>query len=130
MRKFNLFVGIALAILSVLTILANYFNVIPVIITGTTVALSALCGLIAMLQVYYWVEYLEDYNPGRFWSIYSAIGGVICIVVLNAMGFHLVTEKFGASALYGLTGTLFPIIGLFIGDIGRVLFRSEKPVVF
>lgn len=128
MKNFNWIFGVVLAIVSILTIMANYFNVVTLFVTIVDAMLSVSFGFIAMLQVYHY-QSLQNHNPGKFWLIYSTCGGVVLIGVCYASIFNLVSKRFAVSTMIGLTSILIPIFGVLIGDIARVLTKSESSAI-
>lgn len=128
MKKFNKKLGIALAIVSVISCVANYFNVMTLPITVVSFAFSAFVGFVAMMQVYRYEDWHYD-NPGLFWFVYSAISGVVLISIFYAVGFELIENHLAVSILTGFSPTLAPVMGIFFGDCGRALIKSQPSVV-
>lgn len=128
MTKFNFLTAISLAVVSMLAVVANYFNVFAVPTLWVNVTLSVIVSIFAFLQVWYYSEF-EDQNPLRFWLGYSTIIGMIIIGVLFASGSNAIQENLGVSMLTGLTPGLFPIMGVVFGNYGRVVFEKETSLI-
>jgi len=126
MKKNVKFAG-ALTITSLLTILALYFHVHPMAVLTFSMCLTMLISFIVMMSSYHYNGY--DFNDGQFWFVYSALGGVIIIALLYTNGVHIINPHLAESAILGLAPTTIPVIGLFIGDCGRVLIKNEPSVI-
>ena len=129
MKKINKKLAIALAIVCMISCVANYFSLMVLPIVAVSFVFSAFVGFVAMMQVYTYQSWAWDHNPGRFWFIYSAIIGVILISVFYAVGFGLIENHLGISVLTGLSPALAPVVGVFLGDCGRILFKTQPSVV-
>ena len=128
MEKINKKLGIALAIVSVISCVANYFNVLILPAIVASFAFSAFVGFVAMMQVYHYEDWNSD-NPGLFWFVYSAISGVVLIFVFYMVGFGLIEDNLAISILTGLSPTLAPIMGVFLGDCGRIIIKAQPSVI-
>ena len=122
MENSNWKLGAVLVILSILTYLANYFDVLAVPAIVVSVSLSVFIGCVAMVQTFCYIdnESFND-NPGTFWFIYSSVNGVIMVCVIYALGMHMINEQLSLALLYGISPTLIPSIGVFLGDCGRII---------
>ena len=128
MKKFNKRLAIALAALCAIACAASYFNVLALPAALANFVFSAFVGFIAMMQVYHY-ENWHDKNPGIFWFVYSAVSGVFLISVFYAVGFELIMEHPAISILTGFSPTLTPVIGVFLGDCGRILVKAQPSVI-
>ena len=128
MEKINKKLGIALAIVSVISCVANYFNVLILLAIVASFAFSAFVGFVAMMQVYHYEDWHCD-NPGLFWFVYSAISGVVLISVFYMVGFELIEHHLAISILMGLSPTLAPVMGVFLGDCGRIIIKAQPSVI-
>jgi uncharacterized membrane-anchored protein len=128
MENINKKLGIILGFLSIISCIANYFNVLVLPATLASFVFSAFVGFIAMMQVYHY-ENWHDNNPGMFWFAYSAVSGVFLISVFYAVGFELISDQSTISILTGFSPTLLPTMGIFFGDIGRILFKGKPSVI-
>ena len=120
MKKFNIIAGIILLIASILTALAWYFNVLPntaLIVTGV---IAAIVVFIAALEHFYHREW-HEYNPGQFWSVWSAILAVIAVIVLYLRGFEVLDSHLAGAIITGAAFSVVPIVGVFFGDLGKVI---------
>ena len=129
MKKFNKTLGIILAILSIISFVANYFNVMDLPVTVVCFAFSVFVGFVAMMQVYHYQEWATDCNPGMFWFVYSATSGILLIGLVYATGFELIENQLAISIMTGFSPTLVPVIGIFVGDLGRIIIKSEPSVI-
>ena len=127
MKKVNVKFGVALAIMSLLTMVAFYFEVLSAVMLTISICLSAFISFIAMMNVYHYNGY--GYNTGKFWFAYSAVGGVIIVALIYASGMHLISDHLTLPLIMGLFPVLIPVIGIFLGDCGRVLFKAESSAI-
>ena len=128
MKKINKKLGTVLAIVSIISCVANYFNVMVLPMVVASFAFSVFVSFVAMMQVYHY-ENWHCNNPGIFWFAYSAISGVILISVFYAVGFELIENHLAISILTGISPTLAPVMGVFLGDCGRVLIKTQPSVI-
>ena len=128
MRKFNFLTAISLAVVSVLAVVADYFNVFAVPTFWVNVALSVIVGIFAFLQVWYYSVF-EDHNSLMFWLGHSAIIGMIIVGVLFASGSNAIQENLTVSMVTGLAPNLFPVMGAAFGFYGRVVFKKEPLLI-
>ena len=128
MKKIDKKLGIALAILSVISCVANYFNVFANPVLVTNFILGVLAMTLAMMETYHYREYYSQ-NSSWFWFIYSVVFGVVLIANFYATGLEWVNKQFGLSLMMGLWPTILPVLGVFFGDIGRILFKGEPTVI-
>ena len=128
MKKSNKKFAIALAIVCVISCIANYFNVMVLPVIVASFVLSAFVGFIAMMQVYHYEEWHSD-NPGSFWFVYSAVSGVVLISILYAVCLELVDNHLAISILTGLSPTLTPVMGIFLGNCGRILIKAQPSTI-
>ncbi len=129
MEKFNRNLGITLAILSILSCVANMFNMLGLPAIIASFAFSALVGCIAMIQTYHHDENLLCDNHISFWIFYSVISGIIMFIVSCVGRFGWIENHIATSIIFGLIPTLMPIVGVFFGNFGRILFKGEPSVI-
>jgi hypothetical protein len=127
MEKINLKFGIALEILGILSYLGNYYDVLAGPAIVMSISLSVFLGYVAMMQTFHSGD-ISFSNPGLFWLTYSSINGVVLICAIYAAGIHLVGEHLSVSLIYGLSPTLVPSIGVFLGDCGRILIGKQSAI--
>jgi len=127
MKKINVIFAGALTAMSLLTIGAFYFQVLPMIVLTITYCFSAFIAFAVMMSVYHYNGY--DVNIGQYWLAYSAMGGVIIIALLYATGMHFINAHLAESIIVGMSPTTVPVIGLFLGDCGRIIVKDEAPAV-
>ena len=120
--------GIALAIMSFISSITVYFDVMTVLTIAVSVILAALISILAMLQVYHHQEF-GNQNSGIFWMCYSAIAGVIMIAIIYSTGLNLISDHLSLSLLSGMFPTILPAIGVLLGDIGRILFQGKSSTI-
>jgi len=120
MKKFNIVVGIILLIASILTALACYFNVLPKMAMIVTGVIAAVVMFIATLQQFNYREW-HEYNPGKFWSVWSCIVCAITVVVLYLCGFEVLDQHLAGAIIIGGTFSGVPIIGVFFGELGECI---------
>ena len=127
MRKIDKILGIALMIVSILSCVANYFNVLatPLIVAGAIVGIFAMT--LAMMETYHHQSYYNE-NSSWFWLVYSATLGAILVGNFYSTGIGLINERLGLSLL-GLSYGILPVLGVFFGNIGRILFKGEPSVI-
>ena len=129
MKNFNKMLGIILAILSLISCAANYFYAMDLPVTVVCFGFSVFVGFVAMMQVYHYQEWSTDCNPGIFWFLYSATSGILLIGLVYVTGFQLIENHLATSILTGFSPTLVPVIGIFVGDLGRIIIKSEPSVI-
>lgn len=128
MRRINKRLGIVLAISGILSGIANYFNVLATPTLVTSLVIAAFVAFIVMMLIYNYQSY-QEYNPGTFWLVYSALGGAFFVFAFYAMGFNLISQSFSVAIAIGILPILLPTIGLFLGDCGRILLKSEPSAI-
>lgn len=128
MKKFNKKIGASLIIMSILSIVANYFDVLSTATTVISVILSAFVGFIVMMQTYHYQEH-QEHNPAKFWFIFSVISGIVLVCMFYAVGLKLISNQIAQSLATGLFPLLIPAIGIFLGDVGRVVLKDEPSVI-
>ena len=128
MRKIDKILGIALMIVSILSCVTIYFNVLttPVLVIGFVVGIFVMA--IAMMGTYHYQSYYNE-NSSWFWLVYSAAFGVILVGNFYATGIGLIKERLGLSLSVGLSYAILPVLGVFFGDIGRILLKGEPSVI-
>ena len=129
MKKFNKIWGSLLGVISIISIAIVYNNqeaAIPVSYVGLAVA--ACTTFIVCMQVANYHGY-EDYNPGKWWFTYSVCWGLCFIGLIYAAGFHLIPEHVASSILCGNPAVLAPVIGLFLAQTWKSVFRGEELVI-
>ena len=119
--------GITLAIVSILSCVANYFNVFANPVLGINFVLGGFVMALAMMETYHYRKY-DTHNPSWFWFIFSAVIGVILIATLCATSLKLIDNHLGLSIM-GLSSGLLPCLGVFFGNIGRLIFKGESSVI-
>ena len=127
MEKVNVKFGVALAIMSLLTVVAFYFELATNLVFTISMGLSLFIAFAAMMGTYHYCGY--GYSTGRFWLWYSAVGGVIIVALIYASGMHLISDHLALPLIMGLFPVLIPVIGIFLGDCGRVLFKAESSAI-
>ena len=127
MKKVNVKFGVALAIMSLLTVIAFYFEVATNLMFTISMGLSVFIAFAAMMGTYHYCGY--GYSTGRFWFWYSSGGGGIIVASIYALGMHLLSEHLANSLLMGLFPSIIPVIGVFLGDCGRVIFKAEPSAI-
>jgi CDP-diglyceride synthetase len=122
--------GIALVILSILTYLANYLDMLAVPAIVVNIGLSVFIGCVAMVQTlrYNDSDELSIYNPATFWLIYSSVNGVILVCVISALYKHLIDEQLSLALLYGISPMLIPSMGVLLGDHGRIIVGKKSVI--
>ena len=128
MEKINKKLGTPLIIMSLVCVVANYFNVLAMLAFAVNLVVGCLVGVVAMMEVYHY-QVCQGHEPGWFWLVFSAIFGVILVATFYATGANLMNEHLSLSLMTGLSPALLPVIGVFFGDIGRILFKSEASVI-
>lgn len=118
MKKFNIIAGIILSIASILTALACYFNVLPNVAMIVTGVIAGIILFIAALQHFYHREW-HEYNPTKFWTVWSCIVGGIAVVALYLCGFEVLDQRLAGAIIVGGAFSGVPIIGVFFGDLGK-----------
>ena len=83
---------------------------------------------LAMMETYHYQSYHNE-NSSWFWFIFSAAFGVILVGNFYATGTRLINEQIGLALMMGLWPTILPVLGIFFGDIGRILFKGEPSVI-
>lgn len=122
MKKFNVWIGMALAIVSILVMAAIYFNVIATVAFIANLCFGVFVGFIAMMQTYYYKDY-HEYNPTTFWFMYSLVASVVIVIFIFAMGGYNSHQELCISVIKGGYSTVIPGFGLFLGYVGKSLFR-------
>lgn len=127
MKKFNKFLAIVLAVVSLLTCVAMHLNVLvmPMVIVSAVVSITV--AFVAMLQTVHYRKW-HEYNPSKFWFVYSAVSGGLLIVGFYLHVFSILTADI-TSAAFGLGFMLTPVLGVFLGDIWRIIVLNEKTAV-
>ena len=128
MRKIDKILGITLMIVSILSCVANYFGMLatPLLVAGFVVGIFVIA--IAMMETYHYQSYCYE-NSSWFWFIFSAAFGVILVMNFFATGIGLINQQLGLALMMGLCPTILPTLGVFFGDIGRILFKGEPSVI-
>ena len=127
MKRTNSKLAGALTIMSFLTIAALYFEFAAMVVLTIAVILAAFIAFVAMMGTYHYCGY--GYSSGLFWFAYSAVGGVIIIASIYAAGMQIVSDHLAYSLVMGLFPVIIPVIGVFLGDCGRVIFKAEPSAV-
>ena len=127
MKKTNNKFAATLCILSLLSVAAIYFEFAATVVMVIALGFSAFISFIAMMCVYHYNGY--DFNVGQFWFAYSAVCGVIINAAIFAHGTHIMGEHVALSIILGLIPSILPIIGIFIGDVGRILIKAEPSAI-
>lgn len=120
MKKFNKWAGIILMIFSILSCVAIYFETIATPTLLITLGTSICISFVAMIQTYHYQPY-QEYNPGKFWFIFMVVNGIILVAILYATGLNVIDEDLSHSLLTGLSPTVIPAIGVFLGDTWRII---------
>ena len=122
MKKFNKIVGSFLVIVSIVSCIASYFNVL--LLSAITLTLAIFVCAIAMVQEYYYGSD-NEYDPGVFWIIYSVIGILVGATVKCAIKLEILEDTFSQPLMMGVLIMVMPMFGVFFGMIGRMLFKSS-----
>ena len=127
MKKFNKVSAIVLAVVSLLTCVAMHLNVLvmPMVIVSAVVSITV--AFVAMMQTVYYREW-HEYNPSKFWFVYSAISATILVVGFYLYGFGILIKI--SSAAIGLGFMLIPMLGVFLGDVWRTIVLNEKTAAY
>ena len=128
MKQFNKKLGIALVIVSILSVTANYFSILVNPALAVSSFVGFLAGIVTMIQVYHY-QPSQDHEPGWFWLAFSTVYGIVLVAVFYATGTNLMKEHLALSLMNGLSPALLPIIGVFFGDVGRILIKGEAPAM-
>lgn len=112
---------------SILVGIAIYFDtlVIPAIVVGA--AASVIVGFIVMMQVYNYEEWGWDYNPSLYWSCFAGVAAVILLGIFIAAGFNVMSKQLLPTMVAEACPFIVPVLGVFLGNIGRVL-RGKSAV--
>ena len=114
---------------SILVGIAIYFDtlVIPAIVVGATV--SVIVGFIVMMQVYNYddEDWGWDYKPALYWSCIAVIAAVILLGDFIAAECDVINKKYLLTMVAELCPFIVPLLGVFLGNIGRVL-RGKSAV--
>lgn len=129
-KKVNLFLCAILAALSVLYIISSLL--IPLQVIAKPVFIIGLCAsaFIAVLnifQVYHYQSY-DSFNAGWFWFLYALIGAVLWVVSACLCEFNIFGKMPTRSMLIGFLPLVIPVLGVFIGEVGRS-FKGEEMIV-
>ena len=128
MERTNLKLAGALTILSLLTMATAFFFEIAATLTlSISIFFAVFIAFVAMMSTYHYCGY--GYSSGRFWFAYSAVGGVIIIASIYGAGMHLIGDHLAQSLIMGLFPTIVPVIGIFLGDCGRIIIKSEPSAI-
>ena len=127
MKKTNNKFAAALCIMSLLSVAAIYFEFAATVVMVIALGFSAFISFVAMMCVYHYNGY--DFNVGQYWFAYSAVCGVIINAAIFAHGTHIMGEHVAISIILGLIPSILPIIGIFIGDVGRILIKAEPSAI-
>ena len=128
MKNFDKTLGIILAIVSILSCVANYFNVLTTLLLVTDFIVGIFATALSMMETYQHQPYFNR-NSGWFWFLYSVSFAIILVGIFYATGLELLSEDLGLSLMMGLSPTILPTLGIFFGDIGRILFKGEPSVI-
>ena len=128
MEKFNKWSRFILSAFCILKGIASYYDILSTPILSVTLGLSAIVSSITMLQTYNYQEY-ETHNSSLLWLIFSALNGTIIVATLYAIGCKAINEQVCKAILMGLSPAIFPVIGLFLGNCGRILIKSEPSTI-
>lgn len=128
MRKVNRILAIVLAVICMVSCAGNYFSILAMPCIVVSFIFSVFIAFMAMMQVLNY-QGCENHNPGLFWFVYSAVSGVALIVLFYGAGFKLIDEQFSTSLIIGLAPMILPILGVFVGDLGRILFNGDPSIV-
>lgn len=128
MEKFDKIFGVALLIMSILSCVANYFNVLATPAIVVNLVLVGLIVIVAVMGTYNYQPY-HNHNPGKFWLIFCTVNGVILVGAFYALGCGLISQKCSLSIMVGPALSLIPYAGVLLGDCGRILFKHENSVI-
>ena len=123
MKKANYWFGVGLAIVSILTVLATYFNV-----AANTALIVGLCcavfvAFVSMMQTYHYEDW-HEYDPRKFWMWYVAIAVVIIVTFFFGAGVKIFDQEVALPMVYGGVIAGIPGFGVFLGFVWKTL-RSE-----
>ena len=127
MKKFNKVSAIVLAVVSLLTCVAMHLNVLvmPMVIVSAVVSITV--AFAAMLQTVHYREW-HEYNPSKFWFVYSAICSAILVISFYFNGFGIIKQF--PTAEFGFGFTTVPVFGVFIGEAYRAIILNEKSAIY
>ena len=128
MEKINKKLGFALAIMSILSCVANYSNILATPTFVVSFILGILAMTLAMIEAYHYQEYYNQ-NTSWFWLLYSVAFGIILTANFYVTNVGLINEQIRSSVRIGLYPMILPLIGIFFGDTGRILFKGEPSVI-
>ena len=128
MKKVDKNLGISLAIVSILSCVANYYEILAIPALVISFILGVLAMTLAMMEAYHYQEYYNQ-NSSWFWLLYSVAFGIILTANFYATNLGLINEQLRSSIRIGLYPMILPVIGIFFGDIGRILFKGEPSVI-
>lgn len=127
MGKVNNWFGATLAIVSLLTIAAVYFNIAAMAIMGMGWCFAAFVGFVAMMQTYHHKNFC-DYNPSTFWFWFSLTVVVILFVSFVLSTGRFINQELGIAIVKGGLISLTPMFGLFLGECGRILKNESSTI--
>jgi len=118
---------VALCVLYIISSLVVPLQVIakPVLIIGLCV--SAFIAVLNIFQVYHYQSY-DSFNAGWFWFLRACIGAVLWVVSGCLCGFNILSKMSATSMLMGFVPLAIPVLGVFIGEVGRS-FKGEEMTV-
>jgi hypothetical protein len=127
MERTNLKFAGALSILSLVTMAAFFFEIAATVVLSISIFFAGFIAFIAMMSTYHYCGY--GYNSGRFWFVYSTVGGAIIIASIYGTGMQLINDHLAQSLMVGLFPTIVPVIGIFLGDCGRIIIKAEPSAI-
>ena len=128
MKKVNLFFAAVLIISCTISTVANYSDVLASAATTIAVTIGVVIALIAMLQVYHYRQG-SNFNPGWFWFSFSSAVAAIMVVTLYSMWLGL-SRQLGEAILFGFVPAIMPVIGVILGDSGRIIIKDEQSSIW
>lgn len=128
MKKVNLFFAAVLIISCTISTVANYSDVLASAATTIAVTIGVAIALIAMIQVYHYKQG-SNFNPGWFWFSFSSAVAAIMVVTLYSMWLGLF-RQLGEAILFGFVPAIMPVIGVILGDSGRIIIKNEQSSIW
>ena len=120
MKKANYWFSGVLWIISILTAIATYFNIVatPTLIVG--ICCSLFVGFVAMMQSYHYEEWHED-NPRTFWAFHAGIAAAIIVIFFFGAGVKIFDQEVAQPMVYCGIVAAIPGLGDFFGYAGKML---------
>jgi len=128
MENFDKKFGIALVVMSTLSCFANVFDTMPTPLMVANFVLGIFALVLTMMKTYHYQSYYNQ-NSSWFWFTFSAVTGVILVAIIYGTGLEVINQRVGFALISGLFPMMLPVLGIFIGDVGRILLRGETSAI-